>query len=134
MVDIRYSGCMTDKLPSWAFTIVVSYGLNPKQYTKAYDYLKENYYRRKVKIDSVEIISIKETENIDGIERGTTLVTSVGSPSTFYKYKVRTYVEVAGDYFTVIQEGLLHVSEMVGQVLSNNMKWIDNNGKVVVRV
>ena len=131
---IRYDGKMTDLIPAQVFITVANFGRKPKQYTKVHNYLNENYPRRKVKVDNIEIMSIEETKSMKGVKRGTTIIRCCESPSKLYDYKVRTFVEVAGDYFTVIQEGKINVSEVVSQVIRNNMKWIDHNGMVVVEV
>ena len=116
--DIRYNGKMTDQIPAWVMVTVVNYGNKPAMYTKVSEYLKANHNRKKMKIESVDIIKI---ENLSDLPVGTRVFRVDGSYGGFYGYEVETMIEIDKTSYVIIQKGRIQVSEGISQVMSNHV-------------
>lgn len=123
----NYKGKITDKIPAWVWKSVyeMAYksGLN---YTKISIYFKGKYGRKKPKLFAVNV-------SIEPLEKLPLIYSNVGE---VYKFIIAGTLELKDvkEHYHVNQEGLISVSERIGQVLEHKARLLEGNGKLILEV
>ncbi len=123
----NYKGKMTDKIPAWIWQVVYRYAYKSGlEFCKISDYFKEKYGRKKPKVFAVNV-SIEQIDNSKF---------QYGNVGEVYKFIIAGTLELRDieEHYHVNQEGLISVSEVVGQVLKHKARLLEGNGNLILEV
>jgi hypothetical protein len=114
--EIEYRGKMSDSFPAWAFQMATRYALNPIEYSKVENYLKENFGRKKAKVTYAEIIQMSPY----GVCETMVVISSC--------------VEIGGKHFHILQALTMYISSSVSSVSKHDYVFGDYDGNVIFEV
>ena len=138
ITKVDYSGKMTDEYPAWVWSVVNDYALDPFEYCKVSNYLKEKYGRCRPRIYWATIKEIvKSPEIVKPKLKVLHMDTGEGSDNgTLYYFKVETVFEIGkdDDTYRAEREGLIWVSKIMSQVLECKLRMYNDKKELVVEV
>ena len=138
---IDYEGKMTDLVPAEVWKIAVDYVLDPFDYCKIVDYLKNQHGRKQAKIDWATIkkmeaappsvcialgIQPKPAMEVIQLESGKT-----SNTGEMYYIELSTLFSQGGINYKIHQEVLIWVSELLGQVVKRKVTLSNDDEKLV---